>query len=270
MISVEKISIKKRNVQIIHDATFQIMPGKITVLVGKNGAGKSTLLEALAGNNPVSSGVISWDGILLRYFNKQSLAHRRAVVSQSVKLGFPIRVEAVIEMGTYASENYIPSLKVKSLIQHALSKVDLQGFEDRWFSSLSGGEQKRVLLAKCIVQLNCTHWADNNKYLFLDEPTANLDLQQQFKLIDTIKYLVRRRHIGVFMILHDINLAAQVADEIIFIKDGRLSVKGTPHQVITKDHLKNHLDIDAIIQSHPVFDCPHIISLPEHYALLAS
>jgi iron complex transport system ATP-binding protein len=270
MISVEKISIKKGKTQIVHNASFQIRPEKITVLIGKNGAGKSTLFEALTGNNPLSRGKISWDGILLKHLNKQELAYRRAVVSQSVKLGFPIKVKEVIEMGTYASEEYLPKEKIDHLIQHALSKVDMLDFENRMFPSLSGGEQKRVLLAKCIVQLNCTHWADRNKYLFLDEPTASLDLQQQFKLIETIRYLVRRRRIGVFMILHDVNLAAQIADEILFIKDGRLSAKGTPSQVITKDHLKDNLDINAIIQNHPVFNCPHIISLPERHTLVAS
>ncbi|MEL6864124.1 MAG: heme ABC transporter ATP-binding protein [Bacteroidota bacterium] len=266
MIRVENISVQKGGKQIVKSVSFQITPGKITVVIGKNGAGKSTLLEALTAANPINSGTILWDGQALSTISQKILAMRRAVLSQKIDLSFAIPVKNLVELGTYVSDEPIPPKKMETLIHNSLKEVDLLQMLERDFNTLSGGEQKRVLLAKCMVQLNCCHWADVNKYLFLDEPTASLDIEQQFHFIATIKQLVKRRNIGVFAVLHDINLAAQFADEIIMLRDGQLLEQGAPTEVLTPDKLACIFDIQAIVQTHPVFDCPHITVLPKDLA----
>jgi iron complex transport system ATP-binding protein len=265
MINVKNITVRKGNKDIVKDASFQISSGKITVVVGKNGAGKSTLLEALTQGNFIPDGKIIWDGKDIITINTRILAQRRAVLSQKVKLSFSMTVKELVEMGTYVSDEPLPQVKIDYLIQNALQEVEMVDFIKRDFHTLSGGEQKRVLLAKCIIQLNCCHWADVNKYLFLDEPTANLDIEQQFNFIALVKRLVKRRNIGVFAVLHDLNLAAQFADEILMLRDGEIIHKGSPKTVLTPDKLRQTFDIQSVINKHPVFDCPHITTLPQQF-----
>lgn len=265
MIKVKNITVRKGRKDIVKDASFQISPGKITVVVGKNGAGKSTLLEALTQGNFIPNGEIIWDGKNITTINTRTISQRRAVLSQKVKLSFSMTVKELVEMGTYVADEPLPIVKIDTLIQSSLQEVEMLDFIKRDFHTLSGGEQKRILLAKCIVQLNCCHWADVNKYLFLDEPTASLDIEQQFNFIAMVKRLVKRRKIGVFAVLHDLNLAAQFADEILMLRNGEIIHKGNPKTVLTPDKLRQTFDIQAVINQHPVFDCPHITTLPQQF-----
>ncbi|MEO1518706.1 MAG: heme ABC transporter ATP-binding protein [Bacteroidota bacterium] len=258
MIEAVNISVRKQNKTLLEDVSFRVVPGKVTVVIGQNGAGKSTLLECLSGKNNLSKGHILWDGQAMKQLSMNELATRRAVLAQSHQLAFPIRVEELVEMGSYITTDPISSQKLEQLISHALAEVEMTAFRGRSFNSLSGGEQKRVLLAKCIVQLNCCHWADIDKYLLLDEPSASLDLQQQYKLVDLLKQFVRRRNIGLLAVLHDLNLAAYFADEILILQKGRQLAIGSPQEVLTPDILRQSMGIEALVGSHPVYDCLQI------------
>ncbi|MGK0365028.1 MAG: iron complex transport system ATP-binding protein [Saprospiraceae bacterium] len=262
MIDVKNISVCKSNRNIIDGISCQMESGKIIVVVGKNGAGKSTLMEALTGTNDCCQGEIRFDGQVLSDLSVQSLAQRRAVLSQSVNINFPIKVYDLIETGTYVADDPICSVKTKNIVEQALKEVGLEDFIYRDYNTLSGGEKKRIMLAKCLVQLNCCHWADIPKYLFLDEPTAGLDIEQQHKLIELVKGMVKRRNFGVFAILHDLDLAARFADEILWMKDGKIIASGTPEMTMTEEIIYETLGVYAIVQEHPVFGCPHVITVP--------
>ena len=263
MIRIDNIEVKKGGNTIIKDIDFKITPGKIMVLLGKNGAGKSTLLEALTGMNPLSSGKILWDGKKFKDLPIKDLALRRAVLAQKLDLNFQLTVKQLVEMGTYVCPDPLPNLKLEHLILSALQEVEMQDFIHRDYHSLSGGEQKRVLLAKCIIQLNCCNWADRNKYLFLDEPTSSLDIEQQYKFTSLVKHFVARRNIGVLAILHDINLAAQFADEIIMMRKGSIIEQGSPEKVLTPTIIQRVYDVNAIVNKHPVWGCPLVTTLPK-------
>ncbi|MEM9990232.1 MAG: ATP-binding cassette domain-containing protein [Bacteroidota bacterium] len=267
MITIKNLGVYKGRKQIIKDVSFEVCPARISVIVGKNGAGKSTLLEAIASGDTKATGTIRWDLKSMEQLGTKDLAYRRAVLSQHTEVAFSLPVHKLVEMGTYASEQVLPTEKIKALVHQALSEVNMLDFAYRNFNTLSGGERKRVLLAKCIVQLNCCHWSDVSKYLFLDEPTASLDIEQQFNFIELVKRLVKRRNIGVLAVLHDLNLAAQFADEILMLKDGQLFSRGTPKEVLTKPKLLHVFGIYTIIKPHPVLDCLHITTLPKQFAL---
>jgi iron complex transport system ATP-binding protein len=247
---------------IVKDVSFEIVPGKITVILGQNGAGKSTLLEALTGKYPVEQGQVEWDDIPLAALDNKAMAVRRAVLSQHNYVAFPITVDALVGMGCYASHEHMLDTKVDGMAQIALRTVEMESFAHRMFSSLSGGEQKRVMLAKCLVQLATGQSPDFNKYLFLDEPTNNLDIQQQLKLITIIKALVKSQNIGVCAILHDLNIAAQFADEILLLKNGSIHALGSPSAVLTPESLHETFGIHTIVSEHPVLTCPQITTLP--------
>lgn len=262
MIEVQNIMVRKNGKNIIKNICFSLSAGAITVAIGKNGAGKSTLLEALAGNNPLKSGQVLWNKRPLAQWKMQELATQRAVLSQRVEVNFSIAVHQLVEMGTYAAALPLPKREIDQLVKAALTQVEMTAFAKRDFRTLSGGEQKRVLLAKCLVQLNSNPHLSIDKYLLLDEPTASLDVQQQFKLLTLIKKIVCEQNIGVFAILHDINLAAQVADQILLMQLGEVIAQGNTNQVLTTKNIRTTLGIEALIQPHPTLDCPYVLPLP--------
>ncbi len=262
MISVQDISVSKGKKLIVKLASLEVEPGKISVLIGNNGAGKSTLFEAVAGVNPLSKGSIQWDGQAHVSFNHHQLAQRRAVLSQKVDVAFSLKVKKLVEMGAYVSDNTLSNEQIDGLVERSLEKVGLKDFQHRIFFTLSGGEQKRALLAKCMVQLDCCQHSGINQYLFLDEPTANLDVQQQYKLMKLVKKLAKDRKIGVLAVLHDINLASQMGDEILMMKEGKVVQRGKPWEVITVPLLNEILGIHATVQPHPIWNCPYVTYLP--------
>lgn len=261
MIEVRDIAVKKGGRYILKDINFDLPKGNITVVIGENGAGKSTLLEALTGSNKLSEGTIYYNQQALRAWTQPALAAQRAVLSQKTIVNFPITVSQLVEMGTYAAEQPLSQQQIRSLVQVATADVGMLNFLKRDFRTLSGGEQKRILLAKCLVQLRCNAHITSTQYLFLDEPTASLDLQQQFKLLTLIRRVVQQQNISVFAVLHDINLAAQVSDKILLMKKGRLLHQGTPTDVLTRVNIRETLGIEALIQTHPILSCPYILPL---------
>lgn len=262
MIQLSQVCIKRGGRSILRQLSFQIQPGQVTTVLGKNGAGKTTLLEALNGQLPIHSGELFWDGARLCNPDPVEMAGRRAVLSQHVQLSFPIRVFELVEMGAYARYQQLTARERRTLVDRILEQADLTAFRRRNFQQLSGGEKQRVLLAKCLTQLACSRHVYPHQYLFLDEPTNSLDIEQQYRLLAQVRALALEQRIGVLAILHDLNLAAQCSDEILLLKDGLIRYQGAPHRVLQEKHLKDVFDIHSIVGQHPLLDCPHITILP--------
>lgn len=256
---------------IVRDANIDIPLGQLTVALGRNGAGKSTLLEALTSHHPTASGRITWNGTPAHQLSRQALARQRAVLSQQVSINFPITVQQLAEMGTYAAPETLSASDMATIVGDTLAEVGAAAWVQRPFNSLSGGEQKRVLLAKALIQLRSTQpTGDAPQYLFLDEPTASLDVEQQFELLELVKRLALERGIGVFAILHDLNLAAQFADQVVLLQQGRVVFSGTPQAAFTPERLAAVFGIPAIVQPHPTCNCPYIITLSKSAAAISS
>jgi iron complex transport system ATP-binding protein len=248
---------------ILNGVNCEIHPGKVTVVMGKNGAGKSTLLNRLAGYDQggAAAGAVFVDGQCLTALSPKELGQRRAVLAQSVQLGFPLSVTEVVEIGCYSRYDQMTSRQRRQRINHYLELLELTGLRDRSFPTLSGGEKKRVLLAKCLLQLDDNNTA-TNRYLLLDEPTAALDVEQQYRFVQLATDLARERGMGVFAVLHDLNLAARFADDFIFLKEGEVVAAGPQASVLTKTTIRTTFDVDCLIQDHPCADCPLITTLP--------
>lgn len=271
MVQAQSISVRKGATTIVQQASLDIPLGQLTVALGRNGAGKSTLLEALTGNNPTAGGQVSWDGVPQHQLSRRAMARKRAVLSQQVSINFPITVQQLAEMGTYAACDTLDDHALQHIVQQALSEVGATAWRHRAFNSLSGGEQKRVLLAKALIQLRSTQpTGDAPQYLFLDEPTASLDVEQQFELLELVKRLAQERGIGVFAILHDLNLAAQFADQVVLLQRGKVVFTGTPAAAFTPERLAAVFGIPAIVQPHPTCNCPYIITLSKSATALTS
>ncbi|TXF84385.1 heme ABC transporter ATP-binding protein [Neolewinella aurantiaca] len=265
MMRAEKVGLKLNGRNILRDIDCTVTPGRVTVVMGKNGAGKSTLLQIMAGQvtQGGAAGAVSVDGKAMQDIPSAELAGRRAVLAQSVQLGFPLPVAEVVELGCYARYHQMTARQRKSAVAQYLELLDITRLKNRSFPTLSGGEQKRVLLAKCLLQLdveNPDH--KNNRYLLLDEPTAALDLEQQYRFVDLATRLARERGLGVLAVLHDLNLAARFADDLLFLRNGETVAAGPTTKVLTKTIIQETFNVDCLIQPHPCFNCPLITTLP--------
>lgn len=142
----------------------------------------------------------------------------------------------------------------------ALDAVEAAHLEERIYPTLSGGERQRVHLARALAQIwepSPSH-INGVRYLLLDEPTSNLDLAHQHRTLAVARRFAREQ-VGVLVILHDLNLAAQYADRIAVLRDGSLVALGTPSQVLTPEAIRETFATPVIVMKHPHLDCPLII-----------
>ena len=181
-------------------------------------------------------------------------AKSRAVLPQDSSLNFPFTVLEVVLMGRAPHVEAAESPRDFVIARAALQQVDALDLEERIYPTLSGGERLRVHLASVLAQI----WEEtgNPRYLLLDEPTSNLDLTHQHA---TLKIAGQFAGDGaaVFVILYDLNLAAQYADRILMLKNGRISAVGVPETVCTPEKIRETFGVSVI--EHPHFDCPLIV-----------
>lgn len=240
------VSVKLGGRLVVEGASLAVRPGRVTVLIGPNGAGKSSLLSALAGDLAPAAGAVTIDGAPLASLKPGALARRRAVLAQATELAFPFTVDEVARLGLPPG---LPREEADRLVAEALATVDLSGYGDRAATALSGGERQRAHMARVLAQLAAAP-DGRPRHLLLDEPTASLDLAHQ---LATLK--LARRHAdaggGVLAVLHDVNLAAMVADELVAMKAGRIVAAGPPQAVLTDAVVRLTYDVEARVGLAP-------------------
>jgi iron complex transport system ATP-binding protein len=232
--------------EVVSGASVEVRPGRVVVLIGPNGAGKSSLLGALSGELAPASGRVTLDGQELSGFRPAELARRRTVLAQATELAFAFTVDEVARLGLPPG---LPRAEADAVVREALAAVDLASKGSRVCSELSGGERQRAHLARVLGQLNAAP-DGRPRYLMLDEPTAGLDLSHQLATLT-----LARRHAeaggGVLAVLHDVNLAAMIADEIVALKRGRIIARGAPAEVLTDAVMREVYDVKARIGVAP-------------------
>lgn len=233
-----------------------IGPGELVVIIGPNGAGKSTLLKLLSGEHKAAEGRVLYDQQELDDWPISELASRRAVMPQSAHLAFPFTVLEVVRLGARLMAK--SDKQANERARAALRKVDLDGYGGRFYRELSGGEQQRVQLARTLCQV----WepvSDNvPRFLFLDEPTASLDIRHQLDILTLARSFVEQGG-GCIAILHDLNIASMFADRLIVIHQGRLIADGTAQEVITDQLMHDVFGIDVKIGQVPQPQIPFVL-----------
>lgn len=200
-------------------------PGRFLCLLGPNGAGKSTLARALCGLLPPGAGAsVQVDEERLEQLGSRARAQRIGFLPQEVEPGFSFRVDETVELGARVAQPRPDHASIFS----ALAAVDAEHLAERRLDALSGGERRRVLLASVLAQ--------EPRYLVLDEPTAMLDLEQQVGLFEVLRTRCEAG-LGVLVVTHDLNLAAQWADDLVLLDRGRIAAQGRPHEVLTAEAL---------------------------------
>lgn len=235
MLEAHNVSFLIGTTPLVRDVSLSLAPGRVVAILGPNGAGKSTLLRLLSGEAAPTTGHVTLDETTLGTLGAAQLAARRAVVPQATTLAFSFRVREVVGLGVSVPGFADPSHETEKVIRHALEDVDLLHLSDRTYMSLSGGERQRTHLARALCQLNSMPSCAISRVLLLDEPTASLDLSHQLLVLGLARK-VARSGVVVCIVLHDINLAARFADEIVLMAQGQVRASGQPGEVV-HDHI---------------------------------
>jgi iron complex transport system ATP-binding protein len=228
MLEARAVTVTRRGRHLLEDVHVTIAPGRVTAIIGPNGAGKSTLLKVLAGEIRPSFGDVLLDRRNLGSYGAADLACRRAMVPQATTLSFPFLVIEVIRLGASVPGFDGIGSRARAIAEEALAALDLADFRQRLYYELSGGEKQRVHIARALCQLDAARREPaDTAVLLLDEPTASLDLPHQALVLDHAR---RQAAAGwaVVAVLHDLNLAAAWADELVVLAHGRVLARGTP------------------------------------------
>lgn len=235
MIDVENISVTLSGRAAIREVSFKALPGQITAVIGPNGSGKTTAMKAISGERKFD-GAIGFNGRDLRSIGSRELALRRAVLTQSISLGFPFLVREVLEMGVIAGD-IRDAGEADRVMARALDAVDLKGFESRVATRLSGGEQARLHMARILCQIPEPVSGGEPHWLLLDEPVASLDIRHQLTIMRLARDFATRGG-GVVAVMHDLNLTAMFADHVVMLKGGGLHGAGAPGEVFNEAALE--------------------------------
>lgn len=258
MLRVENIGVVvARGKRILDGVSLQVSPGRVMVVIGPNGAGKSTLVSTISGVRQPSFGRVLWCGRELSLWSPRELACQRAVVAQSVSLSFPFRVYEVVMFGRSSLGIPSPMEEDAKVVEKVLKRVGMLKMANRQYTTLSGGERKRVHIARALAQLSSVG-PDEPCLLVLDEPMASLDMRYQMSMVRLIRELAESG-LCVVVVLHDWNTAAQTADHIAMLSSGKLVAVGPPESVLTAYTIERTYGIGVDIIPHPTSSTPIIM-----------
>jgi iron complex transport system ATP-binding protein len=220
-------------------------PGAVTALVGPNGSGKSTLLKGLAKQLTLDDGTVLLDGGDVHSMGTKELARKLGLLSQESTSPESITVEDLVYHGRYPHRGFFETITEEDT--HAVDRaIDLAGcghLRDREVGSLSGGQKQLAWIAMVLAQ--------DTDVLLLDEPTTFLDLHHQLEVMEIVETLREESDITVVVVLHDIQQAARLADEMVALKGGEIQARGTPEEVVTEELLADVFEIDAEVDLTP-------------------
>ena len=218
--------------KVLKGISFTIEGGKITTIMGANGCGKSTLFNLMTKNLYPRKGNIFLHGRNIQNFGLKDFAKRVSIVHQYNSSADDITVERLVSFGRTPHMKMMQgrSDEDEKLIEWAMEVTNVEKYRDREVSRLSGGQRQRVWIGMALAQ--------NNKILFLDEPTTYLDIRYQIEILELVKKLNEEYGITIIMVLHDINQAIHFSDRIIGLKDGQVAAQGSPAEVVTPECIR--------------------------------
>jgi iron complex transport system ATP-binding protein len=263
MLTANDITFRIGNKALVSNISLAFEPGKLHLIIGPNGAGKSTLIKVLARLLRPQSGNVAYEGRDVSDAGEAHLAVRRAVLSQAVEVAFPLSVRQVVMMGRYPHFGGSPGPVDQEITDELMRFFDVTEFKDRDYQTLSGGERQRVNFARVLSQL----WrpapsGDGTpcRFLFLDEPLTFLDIRHQIDFMKKVRSFTNAPDVVTVGVVHDLNLAARFADQVVLLNEGRVVAKGSAAQVLTSENIRSVFAVEPtfvkVDQSHMhiVFD----------------
>ena len=242
------VSIDIASTRIVSEVSLRIVPGEMVGLVGPNGSGKSTLLRSAYRVLRPAGGVALIGGESVWGMSAREAARRRAIVTQHTVLDAEFSVGEVVAMGRTPRKGVLDrdGAGDQQMIERALDAVQMSWAAQRSFTTLSGGEQQRVLIARALAQ--------EAGLLILDEPTNHLDVRAQLEVLDLLRHL----DMTTLTALHDLDHAVSYCDRVAVMAEGRLVAVGKPAEVLTPDLVHDVFGVRAVLDTHPITGRPRI------------
>lgn len=240
ILSVQHVYAGYQEKNVLHDISFSVKSGENLSIVGPNGCGKTTLLRTIADIIPFQ-GDIQFDGESVQKMQRKEIARHVAVMSQMNEHYLSFSVWETVMMGRYIyrARSYLanPSTLDHQQVEQALKSVDMLKEKNREIATLSGGQLQRVLLAKVLAQ--------DPSVILLDEPTNHIDLRYQIEMVEFLKQWSKGNQKSVIAVLHDINLAAQFADQMLVLDEGRIAAFDNTRTIIKSEFLNQVYKMDV-------------------------
>ena len=228
----------------VEDVSLRVEAGRVVALLGANGSGKSTLLRVASGLLEASAGGVRVLGRDIRRFERRALARAVAIVPQTTPVALGFRVREVVAMGRAPHQDgwMREGDEDRAAIEGALVRCDVAGLADRRVDELSGGEQRRVALARALAQ--------RPRLLFLDEPAAFLDVRHRLDLHELLAHVASTEPLACVVAMHELDAAANLADQVLLLRRGRVLAAGSPDEVMTPERLRDAFDVDVEVSVH--------------------
>ena len=242
---------------VLRGITLAVPANGFVGILGPNGAGKTTLLRVLAGTRQPQRGTVTFDGTPLTRLSRAALARRMAVVPQETHLAFDYTVAEVTMMGRYP---HLGAFEIEgpediAIVEETLASTGTLDLKDRPFSTLSGGEKQRVIIAAALAQLHAGHASQppspHPGVLLLDEPTASLDLGYQLEVAALLKQLHDAGRVAIVISTHDLGLAGTLCESLTLIRDGAIVASGPTDEVLTPENVRKVYGVEADVMRHP-------------------
>lgn len=252
MIEVHSVSFRYHDDWVLRDVSFRVEKGEFVGVIGPNGSGKTTLLKILYRLLAPQKGEVLFELTPMKKMDRADIAKRIAVVAQETHLLFPFSVLDTVLMGRSPHLGHLmfESEKDMEIAKKAMEWTKILSFSERSMDELSGGERKRVFIARALAQ--------EPEVILLDEPTANLDIHHQMDFLDLILTLNRERGLTIVMASHDMNIASEFCDRLILLQGGGIYKAGTPDQVITKENIEKVYGCEVWVDQNPFSGMPRI------------
>jgi iron complex transport system ATP-binding protein len=229
------------NGDVIKNISFSLNRGEFLSVLGRNGSGKSTMIKAIQGFLMEMSGKILIEGKNMPSLKPRELAQKVAYVPQMFEVSFEFTVEEIILMGRYVHQGKFASITTsdKNIIGEIMDLTETTGLKNKKIAHLSGGERQRVFIARALAQ--------DTPLLFLDEPSAHLDINYQVEIYQILKRLQEEKNKTILTAEHNINLAVPYSQRLLFLQNGRIHSLGPPSELITKRNIQEvfHTDVDV-------------------------
>ncbi len=261
MLEARQVGVILGDKVLLDNVSLTLLPGQVTALLGPNGAGKSTLLKVLTGDVMPTYGAVYLDGRPLEGWSLVERARRRAVVPQESSLAFPFTAFEVVLLGRAPHVALRETPHDVAIAQQAMAQTRVDHLAARAYPSLSGGERQRVQFSRALAQIWEALPGGSARWLLLDEPTSSLDLAHQYEAMAVARQLAQEG-VGVVVVVHDLNLAAYVADEIVLLDRGRITAEGRPEDVLTAERIRAVFGLDVVVTPHPHHGRPYVVPLP--------
>lgn len=239
-LKVNEIVFGYSSVPILDKVMLELDCSEVVGIVGPNGAGKSTLIRCINKILKPQEGTVTLDGRDISGMSRMEISRRLGYVPQSSSNTFPATVFDTILMGRRPHCGWRSSHDDVKKVLETLKLVGIEKLAMRDFNELSGGQQQKVIVARALVQ--------EADILLLDEPTSNLDVRQQLETMEIVRSMVADKGISAIIAIHDLNLAARYADQIVMLKNGKIYDVGEPFSVFTGDNIRDVYGVVAEVK----------------------